>query len=193
MTFSWAAFEYEPGKIEYINYDNYLLDAARHGISVMPVLFDPPAWRERRPGGRTPLPRPQRRDGSLGRAARRALRPERDALAIPPGGHAAAGYGMADLERADASPVYWRPKPNVEQYMSMLRTVGAAIKARDPNAEIVTAGLPPSFLSGAIRLKQLHQAALQGRRAAARSTRSRSTLRDDARGLGKLIGRFARS
>ena len=34
----------------------------------------------------------------------------------------------------------------------MLRTVGAAIKAKDPNAEIVTAGMPDSRLGSAIRL-----------------------------------------
>ena len=34
----------------------------------------------------------------------------------------------------------------------MLRRVGGAIKAADPTAEIVTAGLPDSRLRGAVRL-----------------------------------------
>src|SRR6185503_19317188 len=47
---------------------------------------------------------------------------------------------------------YWQPKPSAKQYRNMLKTVGAAIKSRDPKAEIVTAGLPDSRLSGAVRL-----------------------------------------
>jgi len=58
--------------------------------------------------------------------------------------------------------VYWGGKPNAKQYVAMLRTVGRAIKSRDRKAEIVTAGLPPSLLTGAIRLqkfiKQMYKA-----------------------------------
>ena len=57
---------------------------------------------------------------------------------------------------------YWYPRPNAGQYRSMLQTVGAAIKSVDPNAEIVTAGLPDSRLSGAIRLQPYLKALYSG-------------------------------
>jgi polysaccharide biosynthesis protein PslG len=43
-------------------------------------------------------------------------------------------------------PAYWPTGPDPSAYTRMLRTVGAAIKSLDPNAEIVTAGIPQSRL-----------------------------------------------
>src|SRR5258707_816180 len=39
-------------------------------------------------------------------------------------------------------PVYWRPRPSAAAYVQMLRLASQRIKAVDPSAEIVTAGLP---------------------------------------------------
>ena len=44
----------------------------------------------------------------------------------------------------------------------MLRTVGGAIKSRDPGAEIVTAGMPDSFQKSAIRLEPYLKALYRG-------------------------------
>jgi hypothetical protein len=43
-------------------------------------------------------------------------------------------------------PVYWPSGPNPAQYAQMLRTVGEGIKAVDPGARVVTAGLNESEL-----------------------------------------------
>jgi len=44
----------------------------------------------------------------------------------------------------------------------MLQTVGGAIKSRDPNAKIVTAGLPDSRLRSAVRLQPYLKALYKG-------------------------------
>jgi polysaccharide biosynthesis protein PslG len=155
VTFSWRAIEYEPGKVDYTNYDRYVLDAARNGITLLPVLFDPPDWRQNKPA----------------RRAKRGTYPPRSFQEM-------ADWAVPLVDRYGPNgtlwqqnpnvvprpitawqvwneptlPVYWQPKPNIKQYVSLLRTVGSAIKARDPNAEIVTAGMPPSFQKGAVRL-----------------------------------------
>jgi Glycosyl hydrolase catalytic core len=43
-------------------------------------------------------------------------------------------------------PQYWPTGPNAAEYVRMLRVVGAALKQEDPDADIVTAGLPDSRL-----------------------------------------------
>jgi hypothetical protein len=57
---------------------------------------------------------------------------------------------------------YWYPRPNAGQYRSMLQTVGQAMRSRDPNVEIVTAGMPDSRLSNAIRLAPYLKALYKG-------------------------------
>jgi polysaccharide biosynthesis protein PslG len=59
-------------------------------------------------------------------------------------------------------PVYWGGRPSARAYVGMLKVVGKAIKRADRRAEIVTAGLPPSKIRGAVRMdryiKQMYRA-----------------------------------
>jgi exo-beta-1,3-glucanase (GH17 family) len=54
-------------------------------------------------------------------------------------------------------PVYSGGKPNAAAYVAMLRTVTPAIKQLDPNADVVTAGLPDSRLSKPNLYKYIQQ------------------------------------
>ena len=49
-------------------------------------------------------------------------------------------------------PVYWQPAPNPARYVQMLRLASQKIKAVEPNAEIVTAGIPDTHIGGSIPL-----------------------------------------
>ena len=49
---------------------------------------------------------------------------------------------------------YWRPRPNVREYVRMLRAAYQAIKRVDRRAEVVSAGLPASLQSGAIHFEK---------------------------------------
>ena len=53
--------------------------------------------------------------------------------------------------------MYSGGQPSASGYVAMLRAVGPAIKAVDPNAEIVTAGLPDSRLSKPNLFKYIQQ------------------------------------
>jgi hypothetical protein len=47
-------------------------------------------------------------------------------------------------------PVYWGGKPDASAYVKLLKAVNDAIKGVDRKAEVVTAGIAPSVLPGAV-------------------------------------------
>ena len=152
----------------------------RHGATILPILFHAPefhAGRVIRQGGLPAADQCIARGLRTGAGA--ALRAQRDALGRAPRGAAAADPLLADLERAEPGPPTGASKPNAKQYVAMLRTVGAAIKQVDPGAQIVTAGLPDSKLSGAVPLKrfidQMYRAGARGTSTRSRSTPTRGT------------------
>jgi hypothetical protein len=145
--FDWAEIERSPGDYEFSLYDGYVADAARNGFQVLPILFNPPAFRSSAPAtGREDGTYPPRSNAEFADFATALVR----------------RYGPAglfwklhpSLPRAPLrawqvwnepnTAAYWPTGPNPEQYAAMLRTVGAAIKRTDPGAEIVTGGLPDS-------------------------------------------------
>src|SRR5207248_99476 len=58
QTLDWASVEVAPNSYDFTNFDNFVEEAARHNIRVLPVLFDPPPFQ--RPKGAskkyTPFP-----------------------------------------------------------------------------------------------------------------------------------------
>lgn len=149
QTFSWRAIEQRPGRYELGPYDRFVLDAARAGMTVMPILFDTPPFHAR------PVAR------GADRAAAPPRRPEtmaRFAVALERryGRDGTLWRAHPDVARRPITawqiwnepnlPVYWAGKPDARQYVTLLRTVGAALHRADPRAEVVTAGLPESRL-----------------------------------------------
>jgi hypothetical protein len=153
--FEWSEIEIARGVYDFSWHDRYVLDLARRGMRVLPVLFRPPEFRSSRPA----------------RGARHGTYPPRSGRAM--GAWAARlvdRYGpRGSLWRANPGvrrlPIrswqiwnepnlrqYWPRGPNARQYARLLRTVGAAIKRRDRGAEIVTAGVAPSRLRSAINI-----------------------------------------
>lgn len=147
QTFSWARIETRPGTFELGRLDRYVGDLARAGMTVLPVLFDPPRFRSSKPS----------------RGAKRGTYPPRDPRAM--GRFAAAlvrRYGPAgslwaerpDLPRRPITawqvwnepniPVYWPSGPDARAYARLLGSVSRSIKSVDPRAEVVTAGFPQS-------------------------------------------------
>jgi hypothetical protein len=165
VVFDWRTIELEPGKYSWDRYDRYFAKLAVRGIEVMPLLFNPPDWRSGRPPG----------DDSRG--------------VYPPKKYTDMGDFGAEIARrygADGSfwranpwvpkipvryyqiwtepniPTSWPPRPDAAQYAGLLKATSPRIKAADPTAQIVTAGLPQSTISGAIPMReyiaQLYQA-----------------------------------
>lgn len=128
-------------------FDALVGDAARQGLRVLPVLIDPPRFRSRQPRRRALRGYyPPRRYGDLGRFAARAVqrygtggsfwRAHPDLRPVP--------IRSWQVWNEPNLPFYWRPKTSPEQYTRMLQVVAEAIIGADPEAEIVTAGLPAS-------------------------------------------------
>jgi hypothetical protein len=151
--FDWSYVEPAPGRYDFSMYDGYVSEAAANGISLLPVLFNPPAF-HRRGTGRPACP-PQRLSAmaDYARALVRRYGPGGSLWRERPTG-AQLPIRSWQIWNEPNLGVYWCGRANPREYASMLRVVGGAIKNVDPGAEIVTAGLPPSKLKSAMPLEK---------------------------------------
>jgi hypothetical protein len=152
VTFDWAGIETRPGVYDFSRYDVWMRSVASHRMRVLPILFNTPSFR--------------------GRQSRRGTYPPRDFDAYARFAAAVVGrYGpngsfFQDNPDVPKVPirswqiwnepnlrVYWLPRPNARAYVRMLRAAYEAIKGVDRRAEVVTAGIPATLLSGAIRFE----------------------------------------
>jgi Glycosyl hydrolase catalytic core len=129
--FDWARVEDEG----WAPYDDYVTRAATAGVSVLPILI-------RRPD------LPARSNAAYAQFAGDAVRrygptgsfwlehPEVPFLPV----HAWQVWNEPNI------PNWWRSGPNARRYVAMLRAGSHAIRAADPGAEVVAAGLPNSKL-----------------------------------------------
>jgi hypothetical protein len=158
QTLPWAAVEIAPNNYDFTPFDRFVLAAAQHNIRVLPVLFDPPSFR--RPAGAskkyTPFPK-----SNADMASFAAVVADRYG---PNGGFWRSHSELPDLSITSYQiwnepnlPVYSGGHPNAAAYVAMLRAVGAAIKQVQPDADIVTAGLPDSRLSKPNVFKYIQQ------------------------------------
>jgi hypothetical protein len=187
VTFDWAAMEVAPNNFDFSIYDRYVREAADHKITVLPVLVHAPDFYSVKPGTRFSY---QPRDNAT--MARWAT-----LLVDRYGPNGTLWQGAANPHPITAWQIwnephlkqYWSPKPNAKQYRSMLQTVGGAIRSRDPNAEIVTAGISDSFLSGAIRLAPFLKALYKGGGSSLFDTVAINSYAVSPKFLGKLLTR----
>jgi polysaccharide biosynthesis protein PslG len=189
QTFEWSTIETAPGRYDLSYYDDYVAAAADHGIRILPILFRAPGFHS----GRPPDSRPT----------------------CPPRSNAPfSAFARALVRRYGRKGTLWRERPNVRRlpitawqiwnepnlpmfywcggaiarrYVGMLRTVGQAIKKVDRRAEIVTAGLPNSKLSGAVPLtKFIAQMYRAGAKRAFDTLAINSYAKDEGE-LGRLL------
>jgi hypothetical protein len=149
QTFDWAQIERAPGRYDFSGYDGFVASLAVRRMRVLPVLLDPPRFRSARPAGSTRVGTwPPRNDADIGRFAA--------ALVRRYGPHGTLWRDRPDLPKVPVRswqvwnepslPVYWSSGPSPGRYARMLKAVSGAIKRVDPNAEVVTGGLPESRL-----------------------------------------------
>src|SRR4051794_32719456 len=135
--FHWSHFEHQPGQYDFGPYDLFVADAARHGITLMPVLTDPPDLYSTRPAdGRLYWTYPPTSNDAFAEFARAlvgrygpsgtfwAEHPEVPRLPV----HAWQVWNEPNM------PQYWGGHPSPEGYAAMLKEVGGAIKSADPGA-----------------------------------------------------------
>jgi hypothetical protein len=149
QTFDWARIERRPARYDFSFYDRYVATLARHGLRVLPVLFNPPRFRSSAPvRGRVRGTYPPRRPeelGAFGAALARRYGP-RGAFWRAHPGLPRLPVRAWQVWNEPSLRVYWPPEPDPAAYVRLLRATGKAIKRVDPGAKIVTAGLPQSEL-----------------------------------------------
>ena len=143
------------GQLNWTFLDRFMRATASMGITVMPVLFGPPAQITTAPAqgalrGAYP-PRDLGAIGDYGAMLARRYGPNGSFWAENPQlpYHPITAWQIWNEPNI---PVYWRPRPNPAAYVRMLWLASQRIKAVDPNAEIVTAGLPDTHIKDAIPL-----------------------------------------
>lgn len=146
----WSEIERARGLYDFSWWDPYMAALAKHRIQLLPILFQSPDWRAKKGSARGAYP-PRKNSEMASFATRVAKR-------YGPGGtfwKANPGLPRVPVRswqiwNEPNLPYYWPPKPNARQYAKLLASVGGAIKRVDRKAEIVTAGLPQSSLTGAV-------------------------------------------
>jgi hypothetical protein len=168
QTLPWASYEIAPNNYDFSGFDNFVAAAAAHNIRVLPILFDPPAFRSSKPKSHpargTYFPKVLSDMGAFGAVVAGRYGPDgtfwRSHTNLPQ-----LPFTAYQIWNEPNLPVYAPPKPSASKYVALLKATGPAIKAVDPNAEIVTAGLPDSRLSKPNLYKyitQMYQAGANG-------------------------------
>ena len=153
QVFDWSWVEPSPGNYDFAVYDSYVLEAARHGIAILPVLHNPPDF-YRRSSARGWCPPPDLSTmAGFARAAVQRYGPNGSLWRENPGAPSMPVRSWQIWNEPNLG-IYWCNRPNPREYASMLRVVGQAIKSEDPAAEIVTAGMPDSKLKSAMPLSR---------------------------------------
>jgi hypothetical protein len=190
VTFHWDLIEVARNSYDFTNYDRYVLDAAERNIKFLPVLLNAPDFRSTKPArGGTRHAYPPRDNAEMARWAVRlvARYGPRGSLWRNNPGVKPRPITAWQIWNEPSLAQYWQPKPDALQYLRMLRTVGAAIKRRDPRAQIVTAGLPASRLGNAIPLQPYLKALYAGGGSRAFDTVAINSYAVSPRHLGRLM------
>jgi hypothetical protein len=154
QTFDWAQIEKTPGRYDFAYYDEYVAALATRGMRLLPILFNPPVFRSRAPkrGARrgTYPPDDTRQLAAFAAALARRYGPDGRLWDERPG-LPKAPIRAWQVWNEPSLPVYWASGPDPVEYAELLEETGRAIKEVDPEAEIVTAGIPESRLGTPFR------------------------------------------
>jgi len=142
-----------PGAVDFSAYDGAVLAAAREGITVLPVIFSAPAWA--RADADDPAS-PPRDPADYARF-----------LSALVGRYGPQGSLWVEHPEIEPRPIrawqiwnepnlrgYWSQQPFAEGYVELLEAARSALKAADPQARTILAGLP----NGWAALRQVYRA-----------------------------------
>jgi hypothetical protein len=135
--FSWADFMQHASR-----YDAFVRAAADAGIRVLPILLGPEPGAPAAAGGMPPPSSPAR-FAAWAAALVRRYGPHGSLWRGDPRSLPITSWQVWNEPNI---PAFWAPQPNPAAYARLLAAADRAIKKADPNAEVVTAGLPTSHL-----------------------------------------------
>jgi hypothetical protein len=163
----WWRVERSRGRFDFSDYDDYVAEAATAGVSVLPVLLGPPEFRSSRPpASRSHAMFPPASDGAFAAFVDAAVR-RYGATGTFWSTHPDVPYRPIhswQIWNEPNIPNFWRSGPNARQYLALLRAGAGAVRAADPTAEVVAAGLPNSKLGVPFLdyLEQMYKAGAKG-------------------------------
>ena len=146
IPFDWSAFERAPGEWDFSTYDPVVADAASRGMRILPILFDPPAFRSSRGTSTARGMFPPSDPAAMGEFAAQLVRrygPEGSLWAERPALRRVPIHSWQVWNEPNIPP-WWPGRADPEGYTRLLAAVSQAIRASDPTAEVVAAGLPNS-------------------------------------------------
>ena len=147
--FRWSQIEKAPGEYDFVYYDEYVAALAERGMELLPTLFEPPPFRSSAPArGRKRGTYPPKRFSDMGDFAAAVARRygPRGTLWSDRPGLRRKPIRAWQVWNEPNLPAYWPTGPDPKEYARLLEQTSEAIRAVDPEAEIVTAGLPESRL-----------------------------------------------
>jgi polysaccharide biosynthesis protein PslG len=152
--FDWSAIEPAKGSFDWTGMDSLVASAAGAGMDVLPAVASSPGWASSCPGASNPTHCPPANDADLGEFFQALIQ------RYGPDGSFWTANPTVPKRPITAWQVWnepnlpgdWGGSPSAGAYVQMLQAVKPMIKAADPQAEVVAAGLPDSLLPGAIRL-----------------------------------------
>ena len=150
--FYWAGIEIAPGMYNFAQTDAYVADAARHGLQVLPVLLWAPSFRSTAPTNPKHGFYPPKNPADMGAfAAVLAKRygPNGDFWGQHPSLPKVPIHDWQVWNEPNL-PVYWVTGPSPSEYTALLKATADGLRSVDPDADVVTAGLPYSRLRGTL-------------------------------------------
>lgn len=168
LTFDWAAIEHTKGVYDFSLYDAKMAAAARNDMKILAVLFNPPPFHSARPKRRALdgiyYPKSFAELGKFGAAVAQRYGPDGSFWAARPNLPKVPLTAFQVWNEPNLRH-YWPTGPDARRYVALLKATGSRIRAVDPNAEIVTAGMPDSKISDPplfAFLRQMYRAGAKG-------------------------------
>lgn len=133
--FHWYWLEPQSGRFDWSIYDRAISRLASSGVNIIGVLNTAPAWATPFGGDAAGRPSYYAPDpAAFARFASAVVTRYRDRVR----------YWQVWNEPENAR--YWQPQPDPAAYAALLRAVYPAIKAADPNATVLSAGVVPTSI-----------------------------------------------
>lgn len=188
--FDWAAIEKTRGNYDFQSVtDSYVLGAAHKGITILPILFDAPAFRARQdPNHR--ITYPPRNAADIGAFGAQVVKRYGPNGTIWRGANSRfRKYAIRSYQIWNEPNLaqYWGGRPNAGQYTRLLAGGARGIKHADRHAEIVTAGIPQSTQRGAIPLSRYLPQLLRAKAARYFTILAANAYSHDARGILRIL------
>ena len=138
---SWSEIEPQAGEYRFAALDETVAGAAAAGVRVLPFVYSTPPWLSADPA-HPPIGTPEARRAWSG-LLHRLVRRYGPHGAFWQGGQARLPIRRWQIWNEPNYVLFWKPRPSPRGYALLLRISSRAVRAEDPRAQIVTAGVAP--------------------------------------------------